>query len=628
MVPVFADTLKKAADSGSRYRGRAGDRTRLTAFIDANGWFGHTPVVKGDEIYMPESQEMNTRIRLWLKAYGHTDREKTQMLLDAFRDRFPDTCRGYEKLIRESPDASARTDLRVLDYILSELEKDITGYDEDGLQPLLRDAPGYLDAVGVARMIAFISGLDGFGIKLAYRYQVSGEKKCRQDTSAYSLEEFARMAYFVFNKDSWQENSLVEKAASNRCMADMWLFVAMHFVCALRAMDICRLPPVRLPARGDVVREAVLSGSFTEAEAAGISRSWIQEIGLFRRPPGKTADKRGIPSLKVFIPHSVEAAFGIILVMAASHHEGMFLQGKACVLVTRSRLLRFFGQNNWPVGKRRGFQSRRANKAYMQGIAMVAGEDPAPGRAKGYMLAALARGHKGGIGRLPLMTETYLKDASFTGQTPEFVLREMFERGIFGFVPVLLLEMADRRTFRALPVRAQTDLVLEVGLEAWQVEKLASAMNAARDRARKAVMSVFMETGKEARERFLWKILHKIASDEAPAKHDFFLCVRTAAGGACPCQERSSCIGCGAEVYTKEALRELVSEYMHLCRMYRESSGWEALRMERMLEEGIMPAIAMVVESIPRLYPETDISEYLGMVEEGMLHAGTAGKRD
>lgn len=57
------------------------------------------------------------------------------------------------------------------------------------------------------------------------------------------------------------------------------------------------------------------------------------------------------------------------------------------------------------------------------------------------MMAALARSHKGGIGTLPEITDVYLKDANFTGYSPEFILREMFERGIFGFIPAILLEM-------------------------------------------------------------------------------------------------------------------------------------------------------------------------------------------
>lgn len=56
------------------------------------------------------------------------------------------------------------------------------------------------------------------------------------------------------------------------------------------------------------------------------------------------------------------------------------------------------------------------------------------------MLAALARSHKGGIGTLPEITDLYLKDAAFSGYSPEFILMEMFERGILGFIPAMMLE--------------------------------------------------------------------------------------------------------------------------------------------------------------------------------------------
>jgi hypothetical protein len=41
--------------------------------------------------------------------------------------------------------------------------------------------------------------------------------------------------------------------------------------------------------------------------------------------------------------------------------------------------------------------------------------DDSPVKPKGYMLAALARSHKGSVGNLAKTTEIYLKDAQFSG---------------------------------------------------------------------------------------------------------------------------------------------------------------------------------------------------------------------
>ena len=91
---------------------------------------------------------------------------------------------------------------------------------------------------------------------------------------------------------------------------------------------------------------------------------------------------------------------------------------------------------------------------------------------KGYMIAALARSHKGGIGRLPDITEAYLRDAKFSGLDAEFVIREMYERGIFGFIPHLLLESILGNEYHKLPVSAQTRLINEVGLSPLMIENI------------------------------------------------------------------------------------------------------------------------------------------------------------
>lgn len=62
-------------------------------------------------------------------------------------------------------------------------------------------------------------------------------------------------------------------------------------------------------------------------------------------------------------------------------------------------------------------------------------------RVKGYMLAALARSHKGSYGDFAKTTSIYLKDAKMSGYTPEFVAKELFERGVLSVIPSMLLKM-------------------------------------------------------------------------------------------------------------------------------------------------------------------------------------------
>ena len=98
-------------------------------------------------------------------------------------------------------------------------------------------------------------------------------------------------------------------------------------------------------------------------------------------------------------------------------------------------------------------------------------DDSGPVRLQGTLLASLLRGHKLRPGELSATTEHYLRDCSFTGKTPALVAEEMFERGIFGFVPVLLLNRASGNAFRVLDLHRHTLLIQKIGLSSTQLER-------------------------------------------------------------------------------------------------------------------------------------------------------------
>ena len=92
------------------------------------------------------------------------------------------------------------------------------------------------------------------------------------------------------------------------------------------------------------------------------------------------------------------------------------------------------------------FRARSANKSYLQAIFVMANpvlelrNDNEPLLTKGYMLAALAKkSQRGPMRSYAEMTATYLRDAKFSGLTPEFVMSELFERGVLSFIPAMLL---------------------------------------------------------------------------------------------------------------------------------------------------------------------------------------------
>lgn len=87
-----------------------------------------------------------------------------------------------------------------------------------------------------------------------------------------------------------------------------------------------------------------------------------------------------------------------------------------------------------------------------------------------YMLAALARSHKGSYGEFAQTTYTYLKDAKLSGLTPEFVAQELFERGVLSCIPSMLLRTICGDDYAKLSVGNQTKMIQKLDLTPNEIE--------------------------------------------------------------------------------------------------------------------------------------------------------------
>ena len=613
---LFREVAKKAVKEGSLYRDTRACRDDLVGFMTANSWFGMVLYGSGDDICLDNCECLEGPLSLWLKGYHRSTEERMDILADAYRNLFPQTCRLFTNYLRENGTYGFEGGLRVLDYLLSSLKRDITEYTEEELQPVIRDAAAYLAVSNETILLDFLKSLKKKGkLKLQWTYEAKSKRIVARENEAYSVGDFAFMAYMVFNPIAWKEHFLVEKAAADRRYADMWLFVSLHFCCGLRASDMERLPAPELPYPKLEIRQKILNGEFFGKESSELTEHWMYLTELLRRKPHKTAAYSGIPEIKFFIPESLLDVEGIILALALSHHE----EGDPCVRAgaETSMLRAFFGERFAKAAGKRRFNTRRANKAYLQGIESTA--SPGPGRTKGYMLAALARSHKGGIGTLPEITDIYLRDSVFSGYTPEFILREMFERGIFGFVPAMLLTAYRRDDFRNLGVSGQTMLIKSIGLDAGEIEAVSNIVSLSMEKAEAAVYGILTDSGNSA-ER-VQEILQNIAEGEIPAKQEGLLCLNLASGHACTEPERGSCMGCGYEVYTKSAFHLLMQEYIILMHKRNLAEGWEKERYTKLMNEGIVPAALHILESIPLLYPDADVQPLLDIMERGISYA-------
>lgn len=615
---LYKEVYRLACETDSLYRDTRPCRDDLLDFMDANEWFGQTVHGTGDSIWIPEMDKIRDALCVWLSAYRRSVPEKTDILIRSQRNRFPVTCSFLEGYLRERSHWGTESGLRMMDYLLSSLEKELPDYLENEIHPILEAAREYLGVANTQLLFDFITSMRRKGLSVKHDYKAVSTRMKPVNTEAYSLQEYAKMAYWIFNEDSWAEHHLLEKAAAYPALADLWLYLSTYFICAWRIPDLERLPAPQLPYDGETIRNMILERSFPRSEARRLAQEWMTMTGYISGTPSKTSAYRGVPDLKFFIPETLMEPVGIILAMALSHHDA----DTPCITAKAEKreLEKFFGKEFGDVAGKRRFMSRRANKAFLQGIEATA--DQVPGKALGYMLAALARSHKGGIGTIAKTTEIYLRDENFTGYTPEFILREMFERGIFGFIPVLLLEKYAGKEFHRLEVHEQTEAILELDLTPKEIEDISALLAASYNRAASALHEIL--SGADDVRKEVARTLHVVAAGMAPAKQDSLFCVRIALGYECDKNDRSCCIGCGYEIYTKTALQLLMDAYLDLD-MHRESAeGWEKERFRGMILQGILPAISQIISSIRTLSPDTDEDQIALIMERGNCNAERA----
>ena len=622
---LYKFTANLGTTIGSLYKGRARERPDILAFMDANEWFGMEYVMKDRipwilEDDIPTIQEPLT---LWLSAYRRPGRDKIMLMLKHFAPVYPETCRLYSRFITDKELFDDPSAWKLLDFLLSELEKDIPLYDEIGIEDLIQRMENGATRT-VARLFAdFLSMVERGGKPLTqWRYTFDSRENTMLVNDAYALEDFSVMAYCVFNEEMWARQGLLEKAIHNRAYADLWLFVALHFVCALRSGDMERIPAPALVNSREAVLTKIAEGAFTKKDASALVDELRIRLKMKSLKPSKTSAHENMPELKLFVPESLKAPLGTIIALVLAHHPEISPGNGFIKPVDRLSSMRdFFGEHFINALGNRRFSSRRCNKSYLQGIE-IAGSDE-EGKPKGYMLAALARSHKSGLGRLAETTEIYLKDARFSGYSPKFIIHQMFERGIFSFIPAALLEIYIGTEYAKLPIAGQTKLIGELGLTAYQIEWLAETTERAMVRSRNTVADVIKNPA--AIKESVGSMLQNIASGSAPGKQDGFLCLMTAAGRSCSFAGRGGCIGCGYEVLTKTAMYTLMREYARLNDCIKNSGGSDALRYTKIIEQAIIPAVEEMLTSAKLLYTNADVSELMDIMEVEIsgIHSGT-----
>ena len=323
-VEFFRAVKAMAYDRRSLYKGSIKDRDKLLDFLEMNGWFGldRNEIIRSEDgisITEDHMRILRDKLGLWLDGFRRSNSDKLELLLAFGEKSLPQTVSYFREYIRAESRNDDISSWRLLDFLLYHLPGEITEIDTDAegrlVDKLDREATRSVAELyaGFHEWLQKKLGISGWRYKFEYR-------KKRDEIGAYTVSQFSHMAYCVFNDEWWEKQQMVEKACKSAAYANLWAFIAMHFVCGLRSTDIIRLPMPDLGCDGDTFREKVLSGIFEKPEAI----SQDMQIRVRYRPghPNKTAAGSDIPELKVFIPVTLEKPVGIIIGIAASHCNG------------------------------------------------------------------------------------------------------------------------------------------------------------------------------------------------------------------------------------------------------------------------------------------------------------------
>lgn len=593
------------------------NKQNIVSFLEDNDWFNAKPTfTKGKLIISDEQQQILTQHISDLF-------NENLSVQDQFASKFPETSKWlneYFKIIN----ATDETCFYVTDFLLYSLHKDVFLMPDTEIEALVEKAAFDLIKYHGEVFVDFLSWLKT-KIRTKYRKEYLMEKRYTAGESgyAYNFDEYLELLYYLYNEDYITENDMYKRAAESKNYADTWLFLSMHFICALRTTDIKRIAHPILPKEPELILDEIKQGIYPEKDARAALLSITWRLCVLPLTPNKTQGTSGVSSIKFCIPESCEVHIGTLFSICEAHRLLAEIPDDEPLLrkiVDYGQISRYMGDEIGSLFLEKNFRTRSANKSYMQSQFMLADEilDGEPGlNIKGYMLAALARSHKGAYGEFASTTAIYLKDAKLSGLTPEFVARELFERGVLSFIPSMMLKMITDGEYNKISVENQTEMIKALDMTPLETESLMSYTDLNQKNAIKIVKSMF---DSNIPKEDMLIILHRIGSGEAFSKQDETECLMSAMHKPCPYNDTEHCLCCDYKIMTKSVLYLLIQEYNRMLSLTNACTDTiEKNKYKELLKDIVLPNLDEILCCIKDTYGEQVFQSYTEYIKENTI---------
>lgn len=538
-----------------------------------------------------------------------------------FSKKFPSTSELFVQFAEEEK-LSETNRFYLLDFLAYYLTKDLFLYSDAEVETLVEVATEVLTKSQGNILIQFIKWLLNKGVT---RYRVSFEMTKRYTiesaNGAYELDEYLELMYYLFNENYIIKNDMLCKAANSKNYADTWLYLGLHFICALRSTDLERLGHPKLTREPLEVLEAVVDGTWSSSEARRTLLSITTRLTYLNLTPNKTKNASNVAQLKFHVPESCQVLIGTLLAICEAHFQLQIPYNAENPLIrqikTYEKITSYMGEEIGNLFLERNFSSRSANKSYLQSVAMLADdvlEEKSELNIKGYFLAALARSHKGDFNEFAQTTTTYLKDAQLGQLKPEMVAKELFERGVLSMIPSMLLTIVTRGKYKKLSPSQQTQMIKSLDLTPIEIEKTLELSIRADSRSQQALKTL-VENNVDPEQ--LLTICHRIGNGEAFSKQGESMCLLSALGKLCPYDDRQHCVGCQYELQTKSTLLLLIGEFNRLNKQYQKlKNELERGKVRAILEKQIKPCLTEMLQALSEQYGEAVLSDYEDIIKE------------
>ena len=524
-------------------------REKVSGFLLDNEWFGVSINLDDYTISEKDAEVLKNHIKDYL-----TTPPGIKSMEGIFSKKFPSTSELFVQFAEEEK-LSETNRFYLLDFLAYYLTKDLFLYSDAEVETLVEVATEALTKLQGNILIQFIKWLLNKGIT---RYRVSFEMTKRYTiesaNGAYELDEYLELMYYLFNENYIIKNDMLCKAANSKNYADTWLYLGLHFICALRSTDLERLGHPKLTREPLEVLEAVVDGTWSSSEARRTLLSITTRLTYLNLTPNKTKNASNVAQLKFHVPESCQVLIGTLLAICEAHFQLQIPYNAENPLIrqikTYEKITSYMGEEIGNLFLERNFSSRSANKSYLQSVAMLADdvlEEKSELNIKGYFLAALARSHKGDFNEFAQTTTTYLKDAQLGQLKPEMVAKELFERGVLSMIPSMLLTIVTRGKYKKLSPSQQTQMIKSLDLTPIEIEKTLELSIRADSRSQQALKTL-VENNVDPEQ--LLTICHRIGNGEAFSKQGESMCLLSALGKLCPYDDRQHCVGCQYELQT------------------------------------------------------------------------------